>query len=852
MRGHMKIILKEIAVVLVSLYLTFLVDMYTLNTTLKYIFVFAYFILISNVIIYLKEKFLSVSNISFKTKIICLLLSLGVVIGGQSYFFPKVQETTISLTALPCSDGIYREVWFTSLKVDGEERQISQLQIDSNTGWNLESAYDDFVFYPMESSNEENHLTFNLVGQEIDLGFANNAWSGTVNIDVNSSFTEVISLTGSEGTDESISYTFSNARAYQWWEYLLYGAGATALLYFVIAVLIAVFRKYCKEIVSNKRLALIGVSGVNALLLFLSSEKIAPTKPTLIFLFLFTIAAIVFITSQKGLKYLSKYFTKPAWIAVILISLYGSLASFAQRFFLDGNTRIHFSVSGMLYCISGWLWFIPIIWFLLLCLEMAASYIKTPQVREKQERRKAKWMLFGVLAIVQLIVLMILWPGGFPNDTIDQINQAVGVSKLDDWHPVLDTLFLKLILSVVPVPGVLTLVRMFLLTWLLTAFLMIAYDSGVSVRPLICVGIIIELLPNQALSWSSVIKDIPFTLALLWGVYLLAQLAMKSSYSKKWSFYICFSFDLFLIAGLRHNGIVAFFAMLILLIILSLRRFGLQKMRILFSVFLAVFCFILYKGPLFKVLDVRPNTASPYTTMLCAAASCVNKGLPLSEESNQILEKVIPLEDWAEYYSRYYGHDQYLWGRPEGSVPYDTTDVSMKDAFTVYFDALCRYPDVVIKDRLDGMDLMWDVVQPYDSFNIKVWDHIDPYDPSVISFPLDHMKSLDNGGLQKDTVLANLYYSTMQTPTNAVSDMLLWRTGAYLIFFLVLILFWKKNNMMKLLWIATPIVGNIAASILVLYHQSFRYVYFIQLGVLVLLLLTVVLKKNCEKKDDQI
>ena len=852
MRGHMKIILKEIAVVLVSLYLTFIVDMYTLNTTLKYIFAFVYFILISNVIIYLKEKFLSVSNVPFKTKIICLLLSLGVVIGGQSYFFPKVQETTISLTALPCSDGIYREVWFTSLKVDGEERQISQLLVDSNTGWNLESAYDDFVFYPMESSNEENHLTFNLVGQEINLGFANNAWSGTVNITVNSSFTEVISLTGAEGTDESISYTFSNARAYQWWEYILYGAGTTALLYFVITVLVAIFRKYCKEIVSNKRLALIGASGVNALLLFLSSEKIAPTKPTLIFLFLFTISAIVFITSQKGLKYLGKYFTKSAWIAVILISLYGSLASFAQRFFLDGNTRIHFSTSGMLYCISGWLWFIPIIWFLLLCLEMAASHIKPPQVREKQERRKAKWMLFSVLAVIQLVVLMILWPGGFPQDAIYQINRALGIYPLDDWHSVLNTLFLKLILSIVPVPGIITALQLLLFTWLLGAFLMIAYDSGISIRFLAFIGAIVELLPNQALSWTNVLKDFPFTLALLWGVYLLAQLAMKTSYSKRWSFYLCIAFDLFLIAGIRHNGVVPFLAMIIVLVILSLRRFGLTKMRTLFSVFLAIFCFAFYKGPLFKVLNVIPNAASPYTTMLCAAASCLNKGLPLSEESNQIMEKVVPLEDWAEYYSRYYGHDFVYWERPEGSVPYDTTDITMKDAFTVYFDALFRYPDVVIKDRLDGMDLMWDVVQPYDSFNARSFNYIAPYDPDVISFPLDHMRPRGEEFV-KDTVLSNLYDgTTWKTPTNGISDMLLWRTGAYLIFFLVLIPFWKKNNMMKLLWIATPIVGNIAASILVLYHQSFRYVYFIQLGVLALLLLTIVLKKNWEKKDDKI
>ena len=48
----------------------------------------------------------------------------------------------------------------------------------------------------------------------------------------------------------------------------------------------------------------------------------------------------------------------------------------------------------------------------------------------------------------------------------------------------------------------------------------------------------------------------------------------------------------------------------------------------------------------------------------------------------------------------------------------------------------------------------------------------------------------------------------------------------------------------RLCWAAVPMLGNIVGSILVLYHQSFRYVYFIQVSVLALLFITVVLKQN--------
>ena len=48
----------------------------------------------------------------------------------------------------------------------------------------------------------------------------------------------------------------------------------------------------------------------------------------------------------------------------------------------------------------------------------------------------------------------------------------------------------------------------------------------------------------------------------------------------------------------------------------------------------------------------------------------------------------------------------------------------------------------------------------------------------------------------------------------------------------------------RLWWAAVPMLGNIAASALVLYHQSFRYVYFVQVSVMALLFITVAVKQN--------
>ncbi len=77
----------------------------------------------------------------------------------------------------------------------------------------------------------------------------------------------------------------------------------------------------------------------------------------------------------------------------------------------------------------------------------------------------------------------------------------------------------------------------------------------------------------------------------------------------------------------------------------------------------AMALFAIMKGPVYTAMQVQPNTQTAYTPALCAVGAVVSKGLSLSDETNQILEKVMPLEDWKNYYSRFEGHDRYMWGR---------------------------------------------------------------------------------------------------------------------------------------------------------------------------------------------
>ena len=438
-----------------------------------------------------------------------------------------------------------------------------------------------------------------------------------------------------------VRFPLEGSHMYALWEKLLYTLGAWCVVfYFAQLALLFLARPMEKRGWTERQKVLAFLLMGNFVFLFFTSERIQPTHLTQGFLLLLTVASVWCFNRKSGC--MEKYRAKGSRAAIGIIAVYASLASFAQRFFLDGNTRMHFSLPGLFYVLSGILWFIPVIWLLLFALEWLSARPRT--LPKPGSRKKALCVLLIALLLCQVFVLWVEWPGGFPLDAIDQYHQALGDYGMSDNHPFLCTMLERIILTVIPHPAALTAVQLLLFSLVLCAFLMMGYDRGMPLPLLVFLGCFFALMPNQVLSWTNVLKDFPFTLALLWGTYLLLQLALDTPRSRKWPFYACLALDIFLVSLLRHNGAAPAAAMIVLCIVLTVRRYEQVKLRALTAAVLAAVSFGVFKGPVMTALNVAPVSLSPFTTLFCAVGSCVNKDLPLSEEADAILEKALPLE----------------------------------------------------------------------------------------------------------------------------------------------------------------------------------------------------------------
>jgi hypothetical protein len=190
-------------------------------------------------------------------------------------------------------------------------------------------------------------------------------------------------------------------------------------------------------------------------------------------------------------------------------------------------------------------------------------------------------------------------------------------------------------------------------------------------------------------------------------------------------------------------------------------------------------------------------------------ASVIYYNGKLTKETQQEMEKILPIRDWKKFYYPY-SSDSYFFRSKQDFIK-DLSQYSTGGVMKMYFTTFLDNPYLIIKDRLSGTDLVWDVSQPKEAFNgrfaLSISDNVFGFKQSNSSL--------------KEQIIHLLDISIEK------ADALIWRAGLYniLLFFLIILIKHRKRNLLILL----PIVGNYISLMMAMLHQDFRYVYSIPL-----------------------
>jgi hypothetical protein len=255
---------------------------------------------------------------------------------------------------------------------------------------------------------------------------------------------------------------------------------------------------------------------------------------------------------------------------------------------------------------------------------------------------------------------------------------------------------------------------------------------------------------------------------------------------------------------------------------------------------------IIIKGPIFGLCGVER------ISIVDGGASFAQKGVialvhydgNLSDDDRNKIESIASNDILKEIYSKY-NIDTITFGEYSKTISENITKLGSLELYKLYIKHFFINPQIIVTDRLDSNNLLWSYVTPDDGFNstyaVGIW-YPNGYDHSAVKLPAPN--DLDsNVYVPKINSLNNIVLKYLDTTQNTPLYYLFWRPAIALSFFLILCYYVIKNKI-KLLPVMFPTIINILFWVMLLSHQSYRYLWFIQVNTYILYLIVLNNKKN--------
>lgn len=519
---------------------------------------------------------------------------------------------------------------------------------------------------------------------------------------------------------------------------------------------------------------------------------------------------------------------KTAKALFIVAAVYAGFSILGQQlFFAEYPVQQPFGKSLFLVLFCGWLLFpfITLLYYTDKCKSYITAYNHSGVQAPEYSTAKLYSIFLGILLFCWSLYIIAFFPGNMSVDSFIMWKQAIGKFQLSEEHPVFYALIMRALTSIWQSPAIVAIFHVVFLAAVCSSFLVFLYKAGIPVKWLIIFTALTGIMPANGIMAVTIWKDIPYCTALLWLTLILAELVTKRYIFSYKSTLICLTASLVGVALLRHNGVFAAIFVSAFLIgwAIKNKRTGVVVAT---SVFLLLFAG--YKKVILpNWLQVKPvATGYQLTAPVHGIASVMYYNGTLSPETMQQMEKLLPVEVWKSHYTPW-SADPYMY---ETNTPFikNLSQVPTSTVLSMYSNTFKHNPFLIIKDRLCGAEVLWNVNQAEGSSNYSF---------------LPIIEENDLGLQQHDNFLKQLLTGFVKFAGRAL-DPLSRRAGIFnLLLFFLLAYIIKLRKSYYLVFLA--LIGANLSLILSMTVQYLRYVYYIPLmfGFIWLLIISNVIVK---------
>ena len=272
------------------------------------------------------------------------------------------------------------------------------------------------------------------------------------------------------------------------------------------------------------------------------------------------------------------------------------------------------------------------------------------QTKENQNISLKELILYALLIFSTISLAIIFYfPSNTSPDIVFQFNQAI-TNKYSDWHPVFHTL----IFYKIPTLFYKGYISCTIFQGLFVGLILLYFAKFCRKYFLTCKQTIFVLLlflanPSFFSMVTTPWKDIPFSYCVMLGTMFLIEIFItKGKWLDSTKNKILFILMSFGVVFFRHNGIVSFLLMIILLTIFYKNK---RKFLIIFTIIFLIARSII-TGPIYNHFKVAPNGG--YGEMLGVPLNQIsyiyNTGGKVNKKELKVIKRIAPLEDFKKYF----------------------------------------------------------------------------------------------------------------------------------------------------------------------------------------------------------
>lgn len=353
----------------------------------------------------------------------------------------------------------------------------------------------------------------------------------------------------------------------------------------------------------------------------------------------------------------------------------------------------------------------------LISYSMSISVPANPDFQDSANNFNIKKAMIPII-LLTFACLFSTYPGIYMQDDVISVWEEVTENHLFDWHPIGYELFCKVCFYIYKSPFTVNVVQS--LAWLLLNYQILKFLSevqknGKAARLYTAASIFIF---TPFLYLQVMMKDIVYSICLV-GFTLQLFILLTKKASKK-------NYLLLVLSGLgtalfRHAQMVPVMVTLIIFLIFSLKKK--EAIRGILASICAILALYTAIVPVlsFRILDATPNPAyATYTAPFAMIGAAAANGVTFDEKDTEILEQIMPLEDYAECYSKYYLDDiTRSWGKIGNRVWTFAEAVENqglgKELLRINAKLALTHPVIYITALLDASSIIWEIGRPIDS-----------------------------------------------------------------------------------------------------------------------------------------